>query len=333
MFKQIKEYLYNKMRMSHVYQPVMIRHLLEHGGKAKADEIAVDLVQNDYSQIEYYTERVNQMVGKVLRNNSVVVKDKNQYQLIGFEELNEEERKQLINICSDKIEEYKQKRGLLIWNHRRKNRSPIDGSIRYQVLNRANNVCELCGIPSSERALEVDHIVPKNWKGADDLSNYQALCYKCNSNKRDTDDTDFRERIFLFEQRVNYCLFCHPQTDRVPVIDRNLAYVIEDKYPITDGHHLVIPKRHVENYFELKSAEINAIHQLLQQTRELLLKNDPTIEGFNIGINQGQVAGQTINHVHVHLIPRRKNDVENPRGGIRHVIPGKGDYLSESNRE
>ena len=327
MFKELKEYLLSKMRMSHVYQPVMIRHLLLNNGKAKAEDIAVDLVQNDYSQIEYYTERVNQMVGKVLRNNDIVEKEKNIYQLKGFENLSNEERYQLVNYCSEKIEEYKQKRGMMIWNHRRKNRSPIDGSIRYQVLNRANNVCELCGIPSSERALEVDHIVPKNWKGADDLSNYQALCYKCNSNKRDTDDTDFRDRIMLFEQRINYCLFCNLEKENTLVFNHNLAVVIKDNYPVTEGHHLIIPKRHVDDYFELKSAEINAIHQLLNHTKVLLQKNDPAIEGFNIGINQGKVAGQTVMHVHIHLIPRRNGDVENPRGGVRNVIPGMGDYL------
>ena len=130
--------------MSHVYQPVMIKHLLENSGRAKAEEIAIDLVQNDLSQVEYYTERVNSMVGKVLRKNQIVVKVKNEYELIGYRDLKEKDKDELIELCQRKIEEYKQKRGMLIWDHRRKNRSPIDGSIRYQVLNRANNVCELC---------------------------------------------------------------------------------------------------------------------------------------------------------------------------------------------
>lgn len=323
-FQALKEYLLKRMRMSHVYQPVMLKHLLEHDGVAKAEDIAVDLVQNDMSQIEYYTKRVNEMVGKVLRNNKVVERERGFYSLIGYKELSEDDKKKLISICIDKIEEYKQKRGMLIWDHRRKNRSPIDGSIRYQVLNRAHNVCELCGIPSTERALEVDHIVPKNWKGADDLSNYQALCYKCNANKRDTDDTDFRDRVFLFGKRESDCIFCNPE--RELVFEHELAYVIEDKYPVTQGHHLIIPKRHYSNYFELKSAELLAYNSLLQQTKDYLMAKDESIEGFNIGINQGDVAGQTVMHVHVHLIPRRKGDVENPKGGIRHTIPGRGYY-------
>jgi diadenosine tetraphosphate (Ap4A) HIT family hydrolase len=320
----LADYLSKRMRMSHVYQPVMIMKLLSNQGKAKADEIALDLVQNDLSQLEYYTERVNQMVGKVLRNNQIVVKEKNEYQLIGFEELTNIERAKLIELCAVKIDEYKEKRGMMIWDHRRKNRSPIDGSIRYQVLNRANNVCELCGISSEIRALEVDHIVPKNWKGADDLSNYQALCYKCNTNKRDTDDTDFRNRVQLFGNRDEHCVFCMVTED--VVFEHPLAYVIKDKFEVTPGHHLIIPKRHFDNYFELKSAELLAFNELLLKTKDKLRNEDSSIEGFNIGINQGAVAGQTIFHTHMHLIPRRKGDVEHPTGGVRNVIPGKGGY-------
>ncbi|NBO61946.1 MAG: HIT domain-containing protein, partial [Flavobacteriia bacterium] len=273
----LAEYLSKRMRMSHVYQPVMIMKLLSNQGKAKADEIALDLVQNDLSQLEYYTERVNQMVGKVLRNNQIVAKEKGEYQLIGFEELSDDERQKLIELCATKINEYKEKRGMLIWDHRRKNRSPIDGSIRYQVLNRANNVCELCGIPSDVRALEVDHIVPKNWKGPDELSNYQALCYKCNTNKRDTDDTDFRNRVELFGNRDEHCVFCTVQQEIV--FEHPLAYVIQDKFEVTPGHHLIIPKRHFENYFELKSAELLAFNELLLKTKDKLRNDDASIEG------------------------------------------------------
>ena len=323
-YHELAEYLSKRMRMSHVYQPVMIMKLLSNQGKAKADEIALDLVQNDLSQVEYYTERVNQMVGKVLRNNQIVAKEGGEYQLIGFEELSDDEREKLIELCAIKINEYKKKRGMMIWDHRRKNRSPIDGSIRYQVLNRANNVCELCGISSEIRALEVDHIVPKNWNGRDELSNYQALCYKCNTNKRDTDDTDFRKRVQLFGNRDEHCVFCTIQ--REIVFEHPLAYVIKDKFEVTPGHHLIIPKRHFDNYFELKSAELLAFNELLLKTKDKLRNEDPSIEGFNIGINQGAIAGQTIFHTHMHLIPRRKGDVEHPTGGVRNVIPGKGGY-------
>jgi len=95
---------------------------------------------------------------------------------------------------------------------------------------------------------------------------------------------------------------------------------------VTDGHTLVIPKRHAEDYFSLKKDELIACDALLRQLRVDIQHDDPLVEGFNIGINSGAVAGQTIFHCHIHLIPRKKGDVENPRGGVRHLIPGKGDY-------
>lgn len=296
-FEKLRTYLIKNMRMSHVYQPIMIKHLLENNGRAKAEEIAIDLVQNDLSQVEYYTERVNSMVGKVLRKNQIVVKEKNEYELIGYRDLKEKDKDELIELCQRKIEEYKQKRGMLIWDHRRKNRSPIDGSIRYQVLNRANNVCELCGIPSDVRALEVDHIVPKNWKGIDDLVNYQALCYKCNANKRDTDDTDFRNRVALFDVRASYgeCNFCDTSLDDI-LFQNNLALVNK----VNDSYY-IFPKRHVSDYLELKSAEVNAIHDLMKSVKKILVAQTNGTSGFDIVIDQ--FDGSLKEHTFIKMTP------------------------------
>ena len=100
----------------------------------------------------------------------------------------------------------------------------------------------------------------------------------------------------------------------------------DSAYPVTDIHSLVIPKRHVVDYFDLYQPELNAIQQMLQQQREHILGSDPTVTGFNIGMNSGQSAGQTIYHCHVHLIPRRDGDADNPRGGVRGVIPDMQSY-------
>jgi ATP adenylyltransferase len=91
-------------------------------------------------------------------------------------------------------------------------------------------------------------------------------------------------------------------------------------------HTLIIPKRHVPTYFELGQAEINACNQLLQHAKGDSQKQDESITGFNIGINNGESAGQTVFHCHIHLIPRRVGDVENPKGGVRHIIAGRGYY-------
>ena len=92
------------------------------------------------------------------------------------------------------------------------------------------------------------------------------------------------------------------------------------------GNIAEVPKRQTLDYFGLVPAEVSAINDLLAKQKNSLQEADPTIDGFNIGMNCGETAGQTIFHCHVHLIPRRKGDVENPRGGIRHLIPGKGFY-------
>jgi len=121
------------------------------------------------------------------------------------------------------------------------------------------------------------------------------------------------------------CLLCSLPTERI-VHSNDLAFTILDGFPVTLGHTLVIPKRHVIDYFGLTPEELAACDDLLRQTRSSLMANDATIEGFNIGMNAGAAAGQTIFHCHTHLIPRRVGDVESPRGGVRHVIPGKGYY-------
>jgi ATP adenylyltransferase len=124
------------------------------------------------------------------------------------------------------------------------------------------------------------------------------------------------------------CLFCDIQsTDQQRIIaQNNLAYAIRDGFPVTEWHTLFIPKRHTIDYFGLVPAEVSAINLLMAEQKKLLQESDSTIDGFNIGMNCGESAGQTVFHCHVHLIPRRKGDVENPRGGVRHIIAGKGFY-------
>jgi len=121
------------------------------------------------------------------------------------------------------------------------------------------------------------------------------------------------------------CLFCEIQTERV-IAKNDLAYAIRDGFPVTPLHTLIIPKRHVLDYFELSTEELLACHELIHQLKVDIQNEDNLVSGFNIGINVGKDAGQTIFHCHIHLIPRRKGDVENPRGGIRHLIPNKGFY-------
>lgn len=192
-------------------------------------------------------------------------------------------------------------------------------------MKRAKRHCELCGNDGEIKALEVDHIIPRNMGGTDDLSNLQALCYSCNAMKRDRDDTDFRAVNESFKIKDAECTFCNLSPESI--VDENpLAVVIRDKFPVTPLHTLIIPKRHISNYFDLGSSEVSACNRLLEAAKHTLSEKDPTIDGFNIGINVGETAGQTFLHCHIHLIPRRRGDVNKPRGGVRHTVPGRGYY-------
>ena len=296
------------MSMSHIYQPVMIKVLLENGGTADKKTIAQNILSYDFSQVQYYEGITNNMVGRVLRKNEVVTKDKNTFELKLYEDLSSSEIHELITLCELKINEYINKRGTKIWEHRRRNRKPVPGSTRYKVLKRADGRCELCGISKEEKALDVDHIVPKNNGGEDSIDNYQALCFSCNANKRDTDDTDFRNLNVKYRTRQSDCTFCNILRN---IIAKNeLAIAFYDKFPVTSKHVLVIPKRHCSDYFELSQPEINAMNRLTHSLKEKLKGEDSSITGYNIGFNVGEDSGQTIFHCHMHFIPRRNNDVQ-----------------------
>ena len=109
-----------------------------------------------------------------------------------------------------------------------------------------------------------------------------------------------------------------------------MAYASYDTYPVSKYHALIVPKRHVENYFELNNEEVLACDALLKKLKKMLEIKDDTIEGFNVGSNSGKTAGQSINHCHIHLIPRRSGDVDNPQGGVRSVIADKQHYVRKT---
>ncbi|MBK9447298.1 MAG: HIT family protein [Betaproteobacteria bacterium] len=123
------------------------------------------------------------------------------------------------------------------------------------------------------------------------------------------------------------CPFCALDAARV-TFSNEYGNVIRDGFPVSDGHTLIVPKRHIGSFFELEPAERDALLALLDEAkRELDESKRP--DGYNIGINDGAPAGQTISHLHIHLIPRYIGDRADPRGGIRWIMPEKADYWSE----
>ena len=328
-FEELNDFISNKMRMSHIYQPVMLKTLLSQGGSAPITTIALSLLSKDQSQLDYYQHITKTMVGKVLtKNRGITERLGDEYHLKGFDELSQEQVDELIMLCEEKIDGYIEKRGKAIWSHRTQSSGYISGTVRYEVLKRAKHRCELCGISAEVKAIEVDHIRPRNKGGSDDISNLQALCYSCNSMKRDRDDTDFRGVASSYKDREEGCLFCEEGGEEQVQEEASdeLCYSRLDGYAVTPHHTLIIPRRHGSSYFDLYQPEINAMHRMLNIQKKKIEEMDSTVTGFNIGVNSGEDAGQTIFHVHLHLIPRRSGDVENPRGGVRGVIPGRQSY-------
>ena len=121
------------------------------------------------------------------------------------------------------------------------------------------------------------------------------------------------------------CPFCNPVPERELIVESAMVYSMLDKFPVSSGHALIIPKRHTASYFDLSFKEQSACFFMLNKVKEILQKRfNP--DGFNVGINIGETSGQTVPHVHIHLIPRYNGDVEEPRGGVRGVIPEKRSY-------
>ena len=127
----------------------------------------------------------------------------------------------------------------------------------------------------------------------------------------------------------NPCIFCDVKKQGI-IYENDYAFVSYDSYPVSKFHSLIIPKRHIKNFFDLNDKELNACNELIKKIKSKIENDDNLVEGFNLGTNAGSVAGQTIMHCHIHLIPRRRGDVENPQGGVRGVIPLKQHYLRKS---
>ena len=325
-YKKLRTFLQDEMRMSHIYQPLMIKTILAGQGRASTRQIAAAFLAEDESQLEYYEAITNRMPGPVLRRRGIVIRDGDGYTLADHSrELSDDERENLIGLCDEAIAAYKKKRGRAVWEHRAVGLGRIPGKLRYETLKRAGFRCELCGVSADERALDVDHIVPRRAGGLDESENFQALCWKCNTNKGAGDETDFRAVRAAHGVREEGCPFCS-LAEGALVGANALAVAVRDRYPVTPLHTLIISRRHVKDFFQLFASEHRAVAVLADQIRRQIVEMDSTVEGFNVGVNSAEVAGQTIPHCHVHVIPRRAGDVANPRGGVRWVIPEKGDY-------
>lgn len=324
-FDTLYAFIKTKMRMSHIYQPLLIKSLIECDGMATLRQIAHGFLSQDESQLLYYEDRIKNMPVPVLQRHGVLEKE-GQLVKLAIGRLSFRQKAQLKALCDQKIQEFLEKRGLATWNYRLLEMQPVPDTVRYDVLKQAGGKCELCGCSAKERPLHVDHIIPRSKLGKNDLSNLQALCERCNLAKGNRDATDFRQH--KHPSKVANCDFCANEIEKRIIEKNSTVFAIEDKFPVTKGHCLVIPYRHASDFFVLTEQERRDADDLARYLRNHIQAEDKTVTGFNLGHNCGAAAGQTVAHAHFHLIPRREGDVERPEGGIRGAVPGKMNYFA-----
>lgn len=320
-FDDLKAFILDpqRMRMSHVYKPLMIIAVLRSGGAASRDQIVAEFLSRDVLQLEHYRRKVvDKMPGVRLVRDGVLERNGDTYQLAAaFQDLPKSKQVELVAACEQRIEEFLSRYGDPFSGP---NLDNLPAGLRYEILKSAGGRCELCGVSHEEVPLQVDHIIPRALGGSNDASNLQVLCRTCNADKRHLDQTDFRKVRASYDNRDASCIFCQAEGSSRVIAENELALVVGDKFPVTPLHRLIIPRRHVADYFDLHRSERSAVEELLREQRVAIRRQDQSVSGFNIGFNVGADAGQTVFHVHMHLIPRRAGDVSDPRGGVRGVI-------------
>jgi len=322
-YEELVDFLERKMVMSHVYQPLLVRALVDAGGVATVRQLAQIFLAQDESQLLYYEKRIKQMPLKVLKRHDVVSSD-GQIVSLSTKGLTLEQKAHIRMICEQRLQSFVRKRGIGTRDYRLLDDNPVPDSLRFLVLKAAGGRCQLCGISAKECPLDVDHIIPRSRDGKTELANLQALCSKCNRSKRNQDATDFRS--WPHPSADPDCVFCQPDVLSNAIEKNGSVFAIEDRYPVTPGHLLVIPARHTPDWFSMTEGERLDADQLMCVLQVRIRSGDKKVAGFNIGSNCGVTAGQTVGHAHIHLVPRRNGDIADPRGGVRGVIPEKRIY-------
>lgn len=191
---ELMDFIKNRMRMSHVYQPFVISQLLESGGQATIRQLAQAMASKDEALLLQYEERIGRYPMRVLKQHGIIMKDRNGLVTLNVEKMTYEQRAELRAECERRIGEFLAQRGLNTWEYSLIEIDPVPNTIRYEVLKRDGSRCLLCGVSAKESVLHVDHVVPRSRGGSNAIENLQTLCWQCNNGKSNRDEGDFRAR-------------------------------------------------------------------------------------------------------------------------------------------
>jgi ATP adenylyltransferase len=322
-FEGLRKFIVKKVRPDRVDEFLLIRCLIESGGSATPRQLARSFVLEDESQVLFYEQRIKQETLSELSKQGIVDCRGGSVSLTA-QKLTPVQKAVLRVLCEQKVQEHSGKRGLKVWDERLSSTEAVPDDLRYQALADSDGRCEICGATKQQRPLHVSHIIPPSQGGKTELDNLQVLCSKCGDTKSVMNRTDFRNLVFTESDPT--CPFCLPHIKPRVTAENGTVVAIPDRNPVTKGHTLIIPIRHTQDFFSMTAQERTDAENLIRYLRNKTKRKDRAIVGFNIGTNCGAAAGQTIMHAHIHLIPRRKDDTLNPKGGVRGVIPDKMNY-------
>ena len=194
--KELIEFVTNNMSMKHIYQPFIIKTLVECGGSATVRQLAQAVLSNDEGQIDYYKRKVKRPAVDTLQKHGIVERD-GELVSLNLKKMSLKEQSELLMLCEKKLYEFIQNNDD-IWDSRFAT-APISRKVHFEVMKRANKRCALCGVKDGDEEYEdrlplhIDHIVPRSKDGSNEIDNLQVLCRACNLGKSNRDDTDFRE--------------------------------------------------------------------------------------------------------------------------------------------
>ncbi len=296
-YSGLEHFIHRKMRMTHIYQPLMIRTLLEaDDNTATVEEIARKFLNSDDSQLNYYKKIAKRWPHITLKKHNIVSYKKGRYTLLIDERLSSEEKTRLLELCDLRLNEFVDKDPWIQQIRKLEDLSPSK-SLRYDIFSKSKGVCIACGARPPQVSLHVDHIMPVSRGGLTEPSNLQALCYKCNTQKRDRDDLDFLRWHKRLQFRHVKCPLCN---EKDSIRSNNLAYAIRARDPVAEMHSMVIPNRHVNSFMDLIPAEKQLCLALVDEITDEIKKINPKTDGFQIS----GLDGRHEEHCSINIIPK-----------------------------